>query len=94
MTTHYLYIIYSKNKDRYYVGSTSDDLESRIRRHNSNHTGYTGKVSDWRLVYTEEFDDKISALQMEKQIKKWKSRKIITNFLFAKPPKNIFVGSN
>ncbi|PLX09953.1 MAG: excinuclease ABC subunit C, partial [Marinilabiliales bacterium] len=33
MTTHYLYIIYSKNKDRYYVGSTSDDLESRIRRH-------------------------------------------------------------
>src|SRR5258705_6135232 len=65
------YILYSRTLDRYYIGSTADVLEQRIRRHNSNHAGFTGRTSDWRLVYKEEFPDKVSALRREKEIKAW-----------------------
>jgi putative endonuclease len=47
----FVYILYSKFKNKYYIGYTSDELEERIRRHNTNHKGYTGGVGDWVLVY-------------------------------------------
>ena len=34
----------------------SDDLEERIRKHNSNHKGFTGIVNDWGLTYSEVFE--------------------------------------
>jgi putative endonuclease len=83
MTKHFLYILYSLIKDRYYVGSTSDELESRIRKHNSNHAGFTGSVNDWELVHSEQFDDKVSAIKREKQIKMWKCIVYFTTFLTA-----------
>ena len=47
----------------------------RVRKHNSNHSGFTGKIGDWELVYTEIVESKTEALKREIQIKKWKSRK-------------------
>jgi putative endonuclease len=73
----YAYILYSKSIDRYYIGSTCDDLNERIRRHNTNHKGFTGKVNDWELKYCETFPDVASARKREAQIKGWKSRKMI-----------------
>ena len=77
----FLYILYSKLKDQYYVGCTGDVLEKRIRRHNSNHKGFTGGIGDWLLVYSEKFDDKSQAIKREKQIKKWKSSKMIEGLI-------------
>ena len=51
----YVYILYSKNIDRYYVGRTGDSLKERLRKHNTNHKGYTGKTHDWNIVYTEAY---------------------------------------
>ena len=76
----YTYILYSIQIDIYYVGST-EDLESRLRRHNSNHKGFTGKVNDWEIVFSREFDTKSESLKFEKQIKSWKSRKKIEEFI-------------
>ncbi|WP_372340077.1 GIY-YIG nuclease family protein [Parapedobacter lycopersici] len=73
---HYLYILYSREIDRFYIGSCQD-LEQRLRRHNSHHRGYTGKVEDWRIIYTEEFPNRIKAGQREREIKSWKSRRLI-----------------
>jgi putative endonuclease len=73
----YTYILYSKKRDCYYIGSTSDALEQRIRRHNSNHKGFTGHTGDWQLLYSEEFETKKLALTREKKLKAWKSRKRI-----------------
>jgi putative endonuclease len=69
------YIIYSLSKDRYYVGMTGWDLQDRIRKHNSNHRGFTGHIGDWELVYSESYYNKKDALHREKEIKNWKSRK-------------------
>ena len=77
---YFTYILYSSIKDKYYVGSCQD-LDERLRKHNTNHGGFTGKTGDWMLVWTEEHPDKTDALKREKQIKAWKSRKMIEKLI-------------
>ena len=48
---HATYIIYSETIEKYYVGSTSMNLFERLKRHNSNHKGFTGRTNDWVVVY-------------------------------------------
>jgi len=48
-------------------------LPERLRKHNSNHSGFTGKYNDWKIVYSEKFVSKSEAYARERQIKKWKS---------------------
>jgi putative endonuclease len=78
-----VYILYPSIRDRYYVVHTGDDLQERLRRHNSNHKGFTGEIGDWIIVYTETFPTKSAAYQREREIKTWKSRNkielLITN---------------
>ncbi|MEI9810558.1 MAG: GIY-YIG nuclease family protein [Bacteroidota bacterium] len=64
--TCYTYILYSASLDRFYIGSTGDSLVERIRKHNTDHSGFTGKSNDWKLVYQEEFADKSAALKRER----------------------------
>ena len=73
----HLYIIFSPTKNIYYVGHTGDDLVERIRKHNSNHKGFTGGIGDWELKYSQEYVTKSEAVKREKEIKSWKSRKMI-----------------
>ncbi len=70
---YFFYILYSQKLDKYYIGSTQD-LDDRLRKHNSNHKGFTGKIGDWEIVYFEIFDSKSLAYARERQVKKWKSR--------------------
>jgi putative endonuclease len=55
------YILYSSQKDKYYVGFTGDEINERLRKHNSNHKGFTGRSGDWKIVYTEIFLEKSEA---------------------------------
>ena len=54
----FCYILYSKILDQYYIGHTGEDLEERLRKHLSNHKGFTAKVKDWTIVYYETFEEK------------------------------------
>ena len=76
----YFYIIYSKSLDKFYVGHTIDIID-RIKKHNTNHKGFTGKANDWILVYSEQFDSKPKACQREREVKAWKSRKMIISLI-------------
>lgn len=69
------YILFSEKLNRYYYGHTCDNLDERIRKHNSNHKGFTGKSDDWELVYKEDYPIKTEACHRELQIKNWKNRK-------------------
>ncbi len=73
---YFVYILYSKTLDKYYIGSTND-VVNRLKKHLSNHKGYTSKAKDWIVVYQEECDSKEVAVKREFSIKKWKSRKMI-----------------
>jgi putative endonuclease len=80
----FTYILYSKTLDKYYIGSTEGTLEARLKKHLSNHNGFTGKSKDWILVYHEEYEDKQDALKREMQIKSWKSRKLFEILINSK----------
>jgi len=82
---YHLYILYSPSLDRYYYGHT-ENVEERLRRHNSNHKGFTGKNADWNVVYTEEFSTKELAYARERQIKAWKNRKRIEELINRSNP--------
>ncbi|WP_416188627.1 GIY-YIG nuclease family protein [Proteiniphilum sp.] len=75
------YILYSEKLDRYYIGSTGDEIGERLRRHNSNHRGFTGRANDWIIMYTESFDTKALAGHREREVKKWKSRKLLEKLI-------------
>ncbi len=53
--------MYSSSKDKFYVGSCQN-MDERIRKHNTNHAGFTGKTGDWIVKWTERHLDKNSAL--------------------------------
>jgi len=75
------YILFSPGKNKYYIGYTGVVMDERIRKHNSNHKGFTGKHADWKLIYSETFQSLRQAHQRELQIKKWKSRKMIESLI-------------
>jgi putative endonuclease len=48
-----------------------------LRKHNSNHKGFTGNINDWKVVYSEQYSSKSEAFAREREVKAWKSRKRI-----------------
>jgi putative endonuclease len=73
----YTYILFSKHLDKYYIGSTRDLPEDRLRRHLSDHKGFTSNAKDWVIVFLEFYGNYSLAHKRELQIKSWKSRKMI-----------------
>ena len=79
MYQYITYILFSKSLDAYYIGFTGDTINSRLAKHLSAHKGYTAKVKDWEIVYTETYNTKSEAMLREKQLKSWKSKIRIKN---------------
>ena len=69
--TYYVYILASKRNGTLYIGVTND-LERRLYEHKNNLIeGFTNKYNVHHLVYYEDVNDIQSALQREKQLKRW-----------------------
>jgi putative endonuclease len=75
------YILFSRSADKYYIGHTTEPIEERIRKHNTNHGGFTGKYRDWILSYSEEFPSKELAYAREREVKSWKSKQKVRGLL-------------
>jgi len=80
------YILFSPAANKYYIGHTTEVIEERLRKHNSNHKGFTGKFADWVVVYTESFSSKQLAYTREREVKNWKSRKKIEQLIGSEHP--------
>ena len=78
------YILYSEKLDRYYIVSTRELMAERLARHLTNHDGFTAKAKDWKVVFSEIFDHYEQALEKEKIIKGWKSRKMIEKLIYKR----------
>ncbi|MFA6980529.1 MAG: GIY-YIG nuclease family protein [Ignavibacteriaceae bacterium] len=76
----FVYILFSKNLNKYYVGSTSD-VEWRLERHNAGWGKYSKTGIPWEIVLREECSTKTEALKREREIKKKKSRKYIEEII-------------
>ncbi|MEM9921334.1 MAG: GIY-YIG nuclease family protein [Bacteroidota bacterium] len=64
-----VYIIYSHTIDRFYVGSTQN-LDDRMKRHNSGRSKYTKRGMPWVIITTFELASRPEAVRLEKKIKK------------------------
>lgn len=76
------YIIFSDTLQKFYIGFTSGDVNTRLNKHLSNYKGFTDKAKGWIIVYIEQFDIKREALAREKKLKNWKSNKRIRQLTF------------
>ena len=73
----YVYILFNKRNGTLYVGVTSD-LIKRIYEHKNKFVeGFTKKYSIDKLGYYEVFDDIVSAIEREKQLKAGNRKKKI-----------------
>ena len=74
--SYFVYILYSKKIDQYYIGS-SYDPDTRLHYHNLGKKGWTKRGIPWKLVFKKEYKDKDIALEKEKYVKKQKSSEFI-----------------
>ncbi len=72
----FVYFIYSKKWNQFYVGS-STDVDKRVEQHNSGQNKSTKGGNPWILKHTEVFNSPTEARKREYAIKKKKSRKYI-----------------
>lgn len=69
---HYTYILKSKIKDRFYIGSCSD-LEKRLEHHNLGHSRSTKAYIPWEIIYFEKYNTKAKVLKRESALKRIKN---------------------
>ena len=75
------YILFSKTINRFYIGSTEQEMEERLKKHLTNHSGFTGRAKDWEVVHTQRFETKSEAYALERRLKALKSRKTLEKYI-------------
>ena len=72
LVAYYVYILASRRDGAIYVGITND-LVRRVYEHRIKAVrGFTAKYNITQLIWFEAYDDPISAISREKELKKWK----------------------
>ena len=72
-----VYVLYSENYDKIYIGYTSD-LDQRILSHNVlGKKGWTIRYRPWVILHTEAFLTKAEAMAREKALKSGRGRAFI-----------------
>ncbi|MEM9919505.1 MAG: GIY-YIG nuclease family protein [Bacteroidota bacterium] len=64
----YVYVLKSMNNYRFYVGMT-ENVERRLKEHNSGKTKSTKGYRPWQLFFSEEYPNREEARQREKYLK-------------------------
>ncbi|MBR1808571.1 MAG: GIY-YIG nuclease family protein [Paludibacteraceae bacterium] len=78
-----VYVLYSDIFNKIYIGYTSD-IENRIIAHNHpNNKGWTKTFQPWRIIYSENYDNKQQAMMREKQLKTSRGRAFIHSLIAA-----------
>ncbi|MCK1744890.1 GIY-YIG nuclease family protein [Bradyrhizobium sp. 139] len=69
---YYVYLLASKKYGTLYIGVTND-IVRRIHEHKSKVVaGFSKRYSIDRLVWFEIYDDPVTAIEREKELKKWR----------------------
>ncbi|MBR5402105.1 MAG: GIY-YIG nuclease family protein [Treponema sp.] len=72
MNSYYVYILSNYTNSTLYIGVTNN-LKKRLYEHKTKvYEGFSKKYNVDKLVYFEEVSDIKSAIQREKNLKKWK----------------------
>ncbi|MFA5320224.1 MAG: GIY-YIG nuclease family protein [Candidatus Omnitrophota bacterium] len=77
MKKGFVYILTNVNNNVLYTGVTNDLIKRIFEHRNKTIEGFTRKYNIFKLVYFEVFEDILSAITREKQIKGWVRNKKI-----------------
>ena len=66
---YYVYVIYSKRLDSFYLGY-SHNLKERLKSHVSGDSKYTYRTDDWSLIYYEAYASERLARLREAKLKR------------------------
>lgn len=80
MKVFYVYVLYSKIHNKFYIGYTGD-LKQRIQDHKNNRVNTTARFINIRLVYYEACLSKKDAMKRERQLKAGYGRAYLRNRL-------------
>lgn len=72
---YYIYVVSNKSNSTIYIGVTSNIIKRVYEHKNKLVDGFTEKYNCNKLVYYELFEDPESAINREKQLKKWRRDK-------------------
>ncbi len=75
------YILHSISINQYYIGITTEAVDLRLLKHNESHYGqkFTSKTSDWEIYLVISCQCTRQMIEIEKHIKRMKSRIYIEN---------------
>ncbi|WP_199745226.1 MULTISPECIES: GIY-YIG nuclease family protein [unclassified Flavobacterium] len=74
-------MLYSESSLKYYTGQT-DNLESRLYRHNSGLSISTKSGKPWKLIYHNQFSTRSEAMLIELKIKKRGAKRYLQDIGF------------
>jgi putative endonuclease len=80
----WVYILQNPN-GRFYIGHTGD-LADRLASHNRTDKisgKFTRKNGPWVLLWCEEYSDRSNAMRREREIKSWKSSRLVRERLLS-----------
>ena len=69
----YVYILESLAGEHFYTGIT-DDLDARLRKHNSGSVAHTAKYGPWKIKTNVAFSNDARAIHFEKYLKSGSGR--------------------
>jgi len=64
----YVYILFSEGHDKFYVGQTNN-VEARLKRHNSGRSKYTKPYIPWLMICSIEKESRAQAMELERKLK-------------------------
>ena len=76
----YTYILISKSNGKLYIGQTNN-LEDRLKRHNSNYNKYTANKGPWKIIFSKSFETRQEAVQLELKLKSMKNKQRLLSWI-------------
>ncbi len=80
----YTYVLQSESSGTLYIGSTNN-LDDRLSRHNSDLNTYTKGKGPWRLLSSTTFSTRSEAVQLEQFLKSKKSKTRVLAWIASQP---------
>ena len=82
MSEYTVYIIFSDELNRYYVGQT-ENFENRLEHHNQGRNKYTSKGAPWKFIHKIVVIDRSAAILLESKIKKRGIKRFLDDIKFG-----------
>ena len=76
MGMYYVYILYSRECDKFYIGQTNN-MDDRLKRHNAGEVRSTSPYRPWELSIIIEKASRSEAMLLEKKLKNLSKERII-----------------